>query len=69
MMVSTANGNAEVRATKIDKLMLGTIQLQNVQASITPGMTGDEILLGMSVLKQLDFTQSGKTLTLRQYLN
>ncbi|MFT7219372.1 MAG: aspartyl protease family protein, partial [Candidatus Azotimanducaceae bacterium] len=35
-------------------------------ASINPGMTTGAILLGMSALGQIEFTQSGDTLTLRQ---
>ena len=64
--VYTANGIATAYATEIQSLRLGNIQLNDVKASITPGMTGDEILLGMSALKQLDFSQSGKVLTLSQ---
>lgn len=67
MIVSTANGRAQVRATRIDFLQLGPIELENIRAAISPGMGGEEILLGMSVLKQLDFSQSGDQLTLRQY--
>ncbi|MBN0322036.1 TIGR02281 family clan AA aspartic protease, partial [Pseudomonas aeruginosa] len=33
---------------------------------IAPGMDGDEVLLGMSALKQLEFTQRDGTLVLRQ---
>jgi len=66
-MVSTANGNVEVRGTTIDKLELGPIVVHNVQAAINPGMQGEEILLGMSVLKNLDFYQSGKQLTITQH--
>ena len=69
MIVSTANGRAQVHATRIDFLELGPIQLRNIRAAISPGMNGEEILLGMSVLKQLDFSQSGDQLTLRQYYN
>lgn len=69
MVVSTANGRAQVHATRIDFLQLGPIELENIRAAISPGMGGEEILLGMSVLKQLDFSQSGDLLTLRQYYN
>jgi aspartyl protease family protein len=62
----TANGIVEVYATRLDSLQLGSIRLANVSASINPGMSGDEVLLGMSALKDLEFTQSGATLTLRQ---
>jgi len=47
------------------RLELGEIQLTNVAASITPGMDGDVILLGMSALKEFELTQKGDTLTLR----
>jgi len=45
---------------------LGEILLHDVAALITPGMDGDEVLLGMSALKQLEFTQRDGTLVLRQ---
>ncbi|ACR12799.1 aspartic protease, TIGR02281 family [Teredinibacter turnerae T7901] len=67
--VQTANGVVQVRATNIDALRLGPIELQNVRAALNPGMNGDEILLGMSALKTLDFAQSGRFLTLTQHLN
>ena len=61
----TANGTVTVYRTTIPSLELGNIQLTNVIGNINPGMQGPEILLGMSVLKQLEFTQRGDTLTLR----
>lgn len=66
--VSTANGTVVVRGTTIKKLELGSITLYDIPASINPGMGGEEILLGMSVLKQLDFHQSGNELSITQYL-
>lgn len=65
--VMTANGTVDVWSTRINKLELGPIQLYDVRASLNPGMDGDEILLGMSALKTLDFSQSGDVLTLKQY--
>ena len=64
--VHTANGTARVYATEIDKLEIGGIVLQNVKAAISPTMQGEEILLGMSALKQLEFRQKGNKLTLVQ---
>ncbi len=64
--VHTANGTAKVYATKIDRLEIGGIVLDNIQAAISPTMQGEEILLGMSVLKQLEFRQKGNKLTLVQ---
>ena len=61
----TANGVISVYSTQVDELELGNITLHDIDASITPSMGGDTILLGMSALKQVDFTQRGSTLTLR----
>lgn len=65
--VVTANGITTAYQTELKHLKIGTIVLNDVKASITVGMGGEQILLGMSALKQLDFNQSGKTLTLTQY--
>jgi aspartyl protease family protein len=65
--VNTANGMADSYTTRIDSLRLGAIGLVNVNAGIVPGMDGEEILLGMSALRQLDFSQRGGELILRQY--
>lgn len=64
-VASTANGNVTVAQTNIDRLDLGGIQLTDVRASINPGMRDNEVLLGMSVLKHLEFTQRGDWLILR----
>jgi aspartyl protease family protein len=49
-------------------LSLGNIFLYNVAAHINPAMKSDQILLGMSALKQVDFYQTGKQLILREPL-
>lgn len=64
---STANGTITVYSTRLQHIQLGTIELKNIEASINPHMLGDEILLGMSFLRHLEFTQRGDTLTLRSY--
>ena len=64
--VSTANGNTLVYRSIIKELNIGDISLYNVEANINPSMKSNEILLGMSALKQVEFHQSGKTLTLRE---
>ena len=68
-IAATANGSVNVYATELNSLTLGNISLQNVSASITPTMFNDTILLGMSALKEIDFSQVGATLTLRQIPN
>lgn len=64
---STANGVVTVFSTEVDELKLGSIVLNNIAASVTPSMLGDTILLGMSALRRVEFTQRGSTLTLRHY--
>ncbi|MCL6415984.1 retroviral-like aspartic protease family protein [Aestuariirhabdus sp. Z084] len=61
----TANGRVQVYNTRIDQLKLGNILLHDVSATINPAMHGNEVLLGMSALRQLEFTQRGEELTLR----
>ncbi|MEH6567858.1 MAG: TIGR02281 family clan AA aspartic protease [Halioglobus sp.] len=65
--VRTANGIATSFATRLDTVSVGEITLRNVDAGISPGLTGDEVLLGMSFLKHIEFTQRGNTLVLKQY--
>lgn len=67
MQAMTANGIVTVYSTLINDLQLGDINLRGVRASINPAMSGDTVLLGMSALRQVEFTQRDNTLTLRQY--
>ncbi|RFA31165.1 aspartyl protease [Alkalilimnicola ehrlichii] len=63
----TAAGIITGYRTQLEQVELGPIALEDVRASINPHMDADEILLGMSFLKHLEFTQRGDRLTLRQY--
>lgn len=62
----TANGITTSYAARLENVSVGGISLQNVQAGITPGLQTDQVLLGMSFLKHIEFTQRGDTLILRQ---
>jgi aspartyl protease family protein len=62
----TANGTITTYATRLDNVRLGNIQLENVRADINPHMRGEEVLLGMSFLRKLEFTQRNRELTIRQ---
>ena len=64
---STANGVVTVYSTRVAELTLGNIVLEDVNASITTSMAGDTILLGMSALRKVEFSQRGDELTLRHY--
>ena len=65
----TANGIATAYATRLDSVSVGDIELRDVRASISPGLQTQEILLGMSFLRYIEFTQRGHTLVLRQYVD
>lgn len=64
----TANGVTTSYAVILDQVSVGGIALQDVRAAISPGLQTDEVLLGMSFLKHIEFTQRGETLILRQQL-
>lgn len=61
----TANGVAAGFETRLDTVQLGTITVRDVRASFADGMLPDQVLLGMSFLKQVEFTQRGERLILR----
>ena len=67
--LSTANGRSQGYRTRLERLHLGDIVLRDVRALIAPGLDGEQVLLGMSALKQLEFTQRGGTMLLRQTTN
>ena len=62
MTSATANGYATVYATIIDELRLGDIVEYEIPATLVPNLPGGQILLGMSFLKRLDFSQRGEQL-------
>ncbi|VAW71991.1 hypothetical protein MNBD_GAMMA12-2994 [hydrothermal vent metagenome] len=64
--VITANGIGTVYLTTVKQLELGPIIIKNIRAHINPGLTDNQILLGMRVLRQLDIRIKGNTMTLRQ---
>ncbi|WP_342649849.1 TIGR02281 family clan AA aspartic protease [Pseudomonas sp. REB1044] len=68
VMLSTANGRTEGYRTRLNSLQLGDIHLREVRALVVPGLDGQTVLLGMSALNQLEFTQRGGTMLLRQNL-
>ncbi len=61
----TANGVLLTRGTRLDTLAFGPFRFHGVAASLNPGMSGGQVLLGMSALKHLEFTQRGDTLILK----
>lgn len=63
----TANGMSTSYAANLELVSVGDITLEDVQAGIAPGLQMEQVLLGMSFLKHIEFTQRGDTLILRQY--
>ena len=66
IQVQTASSVVRVYSTFIDLLEIGPIQLSNISATINPYMNSSQILLGMSALRQLNFSQENGQLILKQ---
>ena len=62
----TANGNVTVYASTLEQVSVGDIVLYNVKGNINPGMRGEEVLLGMSFLRDLTLTHEQGKLSIRQ---
>ena len=66
LLVNTANGTITVYATTLDEVSIGEIKLHDIKADINPHMEGNEVLLGMSFLRDLSVSHKGDQLTIRQ---
>lgn len=66
VMFHTANGTARGYSTQIDRVELGGIVVRDVRGTINPNMDERVVLLGMTFLRELEFTQRGGELVLRQ---
>jgi len=55
--VVTASGTATAYHTRIDRIELGGLRVDDVRGSINPAMGGDAVLLGMTFLREVDFSQ------------
>ncbi|MCE2028712.1 retropepsin-like aspartic protease family protein [Sessilibacter corallicola] len=62
----TANGIAVGYRTELDQITFGPIKLKNIEAIVNPAMDGKEVLLGMSALRRVEFSQKGANLTITQ---
>ncbi len=63
--VNTASGFAEAYSLMLDKVKVGDIALQNVQAVVIKGSSPRRVLLGMSFLKRVEMSNQGDMLLLR----
>ena len=64
-MARTANGDVQTWAAVLEEVDLGGLRAHRVRASVLPNMPGDQVLLGMSYLKQFDLIQRDGMLILR----
>jgi len=64
-VIRTANGDSTSYATRLDSVAIGDIELHDVEAGVATGLRTREVLLGMSFLRHVEFSQRGDTLTLR----
>ena len=64
--LQTANGAAVGYQTRLDRVRLGPLELTDVSAVMSDGLGADVVLLGMSFLKRVEFTQRGDQLILRK---
>jgi aspartyl protease family protein len=61
---STANGVVQVYRVKLNTLKIGSIVLNNVDASVIEGGSPSVVLLGMSALNRLDMKRDNSIMTL-----
>ena len=64
--LQTANGAAVGYQTRLDSVRLGPLEMRDVGAVMSDGLDADTVLLGMSFLKRVEFTQRDGKLILRQ---
>lgn len=63
--LQTAAGPATGYPTRLARVRLGAIEMQELSAVVSQGMSEDAVLLGMNFLKRLEIVQRGDQLTLR----
>ena len=66
-LASTANGLVPMYEVVLEKVAVGSIELDNIPAAIISDPGPGEILLGMSFLGQLDVNHSGNTMVLTKH--
>ena len=63
--LQTANGPAVGYLTRLESVRLGPLELRDVAAVMADGLDTEAVLLGMSFLKRVEFTQRDGALILR----
>ena len=63
--LQTANGTTVGYQTRLASVRVGPVELRDVAALISDGIDDATVLLGMSFLKRVEFTQRGEQLILK----
>ena len=63
--LQTANGTTVGYQTRLDRVRLGPIEMEDVGALVAEGMDDDTVLLGMNFLKRVEFAQRDDRLILK----
>ena len=64
IIMSTANGEVSAYLVKLNMLKIGTIILNNVEATVNEGGSPSVVLLGMTALNHLDMKRDNSIMTL-----
>lgn len=65
-MASTASGVARIYRIMLDKVRVGEIELNNVEAGVLEGNSPSEVLLGNSFLNRVEMQRQGQVMLLKQ---
>ncbi|HVK54269.1 MAG TPA: TIGR02281 family clan AA aspartic protease [Burkholderiales bacterium] len=65
LVLETANGRVAGYQTRLDRVRVGPLEARDIRAVVTEGIRDDTVLLGMTFLTRVEFTQRGDTLVLR----
>jgi len=65
LTLQTANGPTVGYQTRLARIQVGSLELKDVGAVISDGIDDNVVLLGMSFLSRVEFSQRNGVLTLR----
>jgi aspartyl protease family protein len=65
VMVNTANGKTTAHVFRVKSVMIGGIELKNIEAAVIHNMPDDKVLLGMSYLSKVEMEQKNGLMVLK----
>ncbi len=65
-MVTTASGSVQAYALKLDRVQVGVIEVQNVDAVVIEGNYPQSVLLGMTFLREVEIREKEGLMELRR---